>query len=315
MEDMEVEDGSTGHIDAVRHMGGADLAGGHHEKADPNVLGEGDIEGRLKEIRGKVPSFILNDLKKSLTGRMLTSRQLSRIIERTLREYHEKNKGGLNTGVDFTAQLAEMNEKIEMLVNAIAPPADNAKTHVSGDKGMSKGRDTAAAAGTTGTVGAVGNEDNKIAIDNINEIRKQIDGISPTSFLFRDDNGRAKLCDIPEDVVSIMVSLKWLEFLIEKAGVSNMPDVLEFYCDLNWISENTLSRLMRYSKGTKPLNENHDGHGDDNGVEEKLSARDHIMSLLFIERLRGNRISQDVLEQLERELKKIRRGVEELYGV
>jgi len=185
-------------------------------------------------------------------------------------------------------------------------------------------RGTAAAAGTTGAVGAVGNEDNKMTIDNINEIRKQIDGISPESILFGDDNGRAKLCDIPEDVVSIMISLKWLEFLIEKTGVSNMPDVLEFYCDLNWISEKALSSLMRYSKGTKPLNENHDGHGgqaghgndgDDNGVGEKLSARDHIMSLLFIERLRGNRISQDVLEQLERELKKIRRGVEELYGV
>ncbi len=290
----DVEDIGTGQIDTAGDTGGGE-GSPQRKAAGQDVLGEGDIEGRLKEIRGKVPSFILNDLRKSLMGKPLTSQQLSKIIERTLREYHERNKGGLNTGVGLTAQLAEMNEKIEMLMNAMSP---------GGNAGLNMDSQETAAADT-------------VARDMVDNIRKQIDGIPPEKILFGDGSGSAKLHDIPEDVVSIMISLKWLEFLIEKVGLSNMSKVLEFYCDLNWISENALSRLMRYSKGTKPSSDSdrtHDGNSDGK-MEEKLSARDHIMSLLFIERLRGNRISQDVLEQLERELKKIRRGVEELYGV
>ncbi|HIP15624.1 MAG TPA: flagellar protein E, partial [Methanothermococcus okinawensis] len=46
----------------------------------------------------------------------------------------------------------------------------------------------------------------------------------------------AKLEKIPDDPISIIFAFKWIEYLSEKVGYSNIPDVLEFYYNLGWLS-------------------------------------------------------------------------------
>ncbi len=121
---------------------------------------------------------------------------------------------------------------------------------------------------------------------------------------------KVRLKSIPDDTMHTMISMRWLEFLIEKVGTSNLQDVLEYYYEIGWISESVLTKLEKYSKGVKPFHDEPDWR-----PSEKLSTKGHIMSLLYIERLKGNDVGKELLDKLEREVKKIEKGAEKLYGV
>ncbi|ALM75358.1 FlaD/FlaE family flagellar protein [Thermococcus barophilus] len=130
------------------------------------------------------------------------------------------------------------------------------------------------------------------------------------NLLFAEEPKKARLEKIPEDIVSTMIALKWLGFLIDRVGIQNLERILEFYYEIGWISENVLNTLLRYAKGTRPH------HRDPEWKPaEKLTVQDHLVSLLFIERLRGLRITRDVLDKLERELKMLEKTLDEFYGV
>ena len=47
----------------------------------------------------------------------------------------------------------------------------------------------------------------------------------------------------------------------------------------------------------------------------RLLPDDHTKSLLFIERLLGNKIDRARLNSVEREMTKVKHGLEELYGI
>ncbi len=120
----------------------------------------------------------------------------------------------------------------------------------------------------------------------------------------------AKLEDIPDnDPVAIILALKWLEYLCERVGSENVPDVLEFYYMLGWLGDKALTKLLKFLKGIKVDEENVvEGSG-------KLNIADHIISLLFIERLNGKQISAGLLDKIEWELRKIKKGAEQFYGI
>ncbi|ABO36033.1 flagella protein [Methanococcus maripaludis C5] len=119
----------------------------------------------------------------------------------------------------------------------------------------------------------------------------------------------AKLEAIPEDAFSLIFAFKWLEYLSERVGQPNIGDILEFYYNLGWLSDNAISGLLKFSKGIKI---------DDDDIASpsgKLTIADHLVSLLFIERLNGKKISSEVLDKLEWEIRRIKRGAEQYYGI
>lgn len=119
----------------------------------------------------------------------------------------------------------------------------------------------------------------------------------------------AKLDDIPEDPISIIFAFKWLEYLYERVGSSNMIDVLDFYYNLGWISDKAISKLLKFSKGI---------HVEDDEIESesgRLTITDHLVSLLFIERLNGKKISGEMLDRIEWEIRRIKKGAEQYYGI
>ncbi|WP_297481265.1 FlaD/FlaE family flagellar protein, partial [Thermococcus sp.] len=130
------------------------------------------------------------------------------------------------------------------------------------------------------------------------------------SLLFEEEPKKARLEKLPEDIVSTMIALKWLGFLIDRVGIQNLERVLEFYYEIGWISEEVLNQLLRYAKGTRPH------HRDPEWKPaEKLTVQDHLISLLFIERLRGLKINRNVLDKLEREIKMLEKTLDEFYGI
>ncbi|WP_281176001.1 FlaD/FlaE family flagellar protein, partial [Thermococcus celericrescens] len=130
------------------------------------------------------------------------------------------------------------------------------------------------------------------------------------SLLFEEEPRKARLEKLPDDIVSTMIALKWLGFLIDRVGIQNLERVLEFYYEIGWISEGVLNNLLHYAKGTRPH------HRDPEWKPaEKLTVQDHLISLLFIERLRGLRINRNVLDKLEREIKMLEKTLDEFYGI
>jgi flagellar protein FlaD len=115
-----------------------------------------------------------------------------------------------------------------------------------------------------------------------------------------------RLESIKGDPTSVVVLLNWIEFLMERVGRNNLMDALDYYMDIGWISENVMSEIMAYARGI------------DYYVEKptwRLLPEDHTKSLLFIERLSGRKIDRNMLSSIDREMAKVKHGLEELYGI
>ncbi|WP_406671060.1 FlaD/FlaE family flagellar protein [Methanolobus sp. ZRKC4] len=115
-----------------------------------------------------------------------------------------------------------------------------------------------------------------------------------------------RLESIKGDPTSVVVLLNWIEFLMERVGRNNLMDALDYYVDIGWISEDVRAEVMAYARGI------------DYYVEKptwRLLPEDHTKSLLFVERLCGRKIDRNMLSSIDREMSKVKHGLEELYGI
>lgn len=84
------------------------------------------------------------------------------------------------------------------------------------------------------------------------------------------------------DIISTSILLKWTEFLLSRTGEEHLGEVLQLYADLGWIDEALGSKMLLMAKGLE-VQQSEGGRSK----SSKLEARDHIQSLIFIERLRA----------------------------
>ncbi|MHB8361084.1 MAG: FlaD/FlaE family flagellar protein [Thermoplasmataceae archaeon] len=117
-----------------------------------------------------------------------------------------------------------------------------------------------------------------------------------------------KLENIGEDVVSLVIALRWLEFLLDNYGPENTLDVLDYYENLGWISSTVKEQMTRFTKMTGML-------GPIQEYKVKPTIQDHVITMLFIEKLNGEDVNRELIETLEREFRSLKKGVDELYGI
>lgn len=113
-----------------------------------------------------------------------------------------------------------------------------------------------------------------------------------------------KLSHLDNRAETSIIVLNWIEFLLEKVGRNNLADILEYYIEVGWISEEVYSKMMTYANGI------------DYYVERptwKLLPEDHAKSLLFIEQLTGKKLDKNVISRLERDADRVIRGNEMYY--
>lgn len=240
-------------------------------------LSDEQIEEYLGRYRGTMPSFVLKELYELLRGKRVTEKQLKRIIER------------VEAALDMESQLRKIDDiyrKLEGFEKILRSISTNEEAR----------------------------EVDKVEVDKIEagsienaEGRKAIDSgtISVAS-----ENGRPRLKRIPDDVKSIMMLLKWIEYLIERVGYEGLEDALNYYLDINWISEDVLLTVLRYAKGIKLYHENSDWR-----PVGYLNVQDHLMSLLFIEALRTGKFNKSLVMEVEREVYRMKKEVAELHGL
>lgn len=86
------------------------------------------------------------------------------------------------------------------------------------------------------------------------------------------------LTNLKNNTNSLVIILSWLEYLIKRVGIDETRNSLRYYAEtLRWIVPEVFFDLDKYLRGMKDkvnLSEN-----------ERLSVRDHIVSLYFISKL------------------------------
>ena len=130
---------------------------------------------------------------------------------------------------------------------------------------------------------------------------KDVRSFDPTGLL---EGNMQPLQRIPNDPESIVVIMKWLQYLVDRLGKNNLGDALGYYVDIGWISEDTRFDLLNYSKGIteEPAqNGQHPPH---------LPAKDHLQSLLFIQKIKGVQLDDRFLNRIERDMEKIIKSLE-----
>ncbi|MFZ3167768.1 MAG: FlaD/FlaE family flagellar protein [Candidatus Methanoperedens sp.] len=120
-----------------------------------------------------------------------------------------------------------------------------------------------------------------------------VDSISP-GIRYNDENVKLQYLDNKAETSIIL--LNWIEFLLEKVGRNNLSEVLEYYIDIGWISEEVCEKMIAYANGI------------DYYVERptwKLLPDDHTKSLMFIEQLKGKKLDKSMLSKVERDVEKV----------
>lgn len=257
------------------------------------MITEIEIEERLRKLRGKVPNLLIDDLREKLLSKkdILSPEQVDKIIERVVQTY----SGQVSRLINLDKRVEEIGRYLEEIRELLLEKKETLNTQQPGVQ------DVEVEGGIN--IQQVGKEE--AGMEREFEIPREVREV-----LMVHSNGKARLEKIPQDMTSTMIALKWLGFLIDRAGMQNLENVLEFYYEIGWISEEVLNTMLKYANGTKPH------HREPNWrPEDKLTIQDHLISLLFIERLRGVRISREILDSIEREMKVINRVLEEVYGV
>ena len=110
-----------------------------------------------------------------------------------------------------------------------------------------------------------------------------------------------KLASLDNRAETSIILLNWIEFLLEKVGRNNLAEILEYYIEIGWISEDVCSKMITYANGI------------DYYVERptwKLLPEDHTKSLMFIEQLSGKKFDKNMFSRLERDAERVIRGNE-----
>ena len=109
------------------------------------------------------------------------------------------------------------------------------------------------------------------------------------------------LTDVPGDPESVVVLMKWLQHLIDKCGRENLSNILDYYVDIGWISEDAKISLIDYSHGITEETK----RSETTKKVNDLPSKDHIQSLIFIQKLKGNDFDKHFIDRIDSELSRI----------
>ncbi|MFA5101912.1 MAG: FlaD/FlaE family flagellar protein [Candidatus Thermoplasmatota archaeon] len=109
---------------------------------------------------------------------------------------------------------------------------------------------------------------------------------------------------IPGDPESIVVIMKWLQYLVDRTGKNALAGALGYYVDVGWISEDVRLDLINYSKGIT------EDPAQEGNRPPHLPTKDHLQSLLFIQKLKGIQLDDRFLNKIERDMEKIIKSLE-----
>jgi len=112
------------------------------------------------------------------------------------------------------------------------------------------------------------------------------------------------LTEIPNDPEGVVILMKWLQYLIDKCGRENLSNILDYYVDIGWISQDAKISLIEYSQGITDEGKKGE-HTTTTKKVNDLPSRDHIQSLIFIQKLKGKKLDKHFIERIDGELTRL----------
>jgi len=85
---------------------------------------------------------------------------------------------------------------------------------------------------------------------------------------------------------TIETQRQWLRFILERVGHNNLPGLLDYYKDIGWIGIPVANRMLELASQEKPYR----------GTSWALSAEEHRVSRLYIEKLKGRQVDETALQ-------------------
>ncbi len=264
-------------------------------------LSDSELKSKLDSYRGRIPSVILKDLYEVLKGRKLTDEQLKKIlsnVERKLRDRGEVDVAELYAKIDRLEKTLQklLRMQVRQAITASHEhdeegEGEEERSIVEAESDVSKGSEI---------VKTERNDLSQAFMPQIDDLKERLKKEETKTFLDK----------IPKNTSSMMFLLRWIEHLIERVGYSGLEDVLDYYVDIGWISEDVMFDVLRYAKGVKLYHENADWR-----PAGYMNVHDHLMSLLFIEALKTGRMNKEILHDVERQVYRIKKGVSEINGI
>ncbi|NLV10232.1 flagella E [Halomicrobium mukohataei] len=95
-------------------------------------------------------------------------------------------------------------------------------------------------------------------------------------FLGTDGTEKPYLAALPENYAAEFVVFEWLEFLLMHSGYQGAEEALDYYEDIDWITDDVQSSLSDYLRGI-------DESGTNDGAS--LDVDDHMLSLVYVAKL------------------------------
>jgi len=139
------------------------------------------------------------------------------------------------------------------------------------------------------------------------------------------------LTHISHDYLTLVLVMRWIEFLFERTTRDKISLVLDYYKDIGWISEDVKSEIMAYARGEMQDVMKYMAHEEarDDALggdvptslsykkvdDWRLSAEDHLKSLLFVMKIANKNVDKDRLNSLEQMIQKFKESLEGFHGV
>ena len=118
------------------------------------------------------------------------------------------------------------------------------------------------------------------------------------------------LTEIPNNPESVIILMKWLQYLIDRCGHLNLSNILDYYVDIGWLSQDAKISLIDYSQGI--TEEKKEGELKRKDVTD-LPSKDHIQSLIFIQKLKGRQFDKHFIERIDNEISRIVRKLDNYH--
>jgi archaellum component FlaD/FlaE len=149
-------------------------------------------------------------------------------------------------------------------------------------------------------------------VDNLEQINQRLTKLEQNQYLTsthksKNTDKMEPLQKISNETEHIVILMKWLQYLVDKIGKSHLSDILTYYVDIGWISDDVRLDIIDYSKG---ITEEISKEGSKK-TSEQLTTKDHIQSLLFIQKLKGQQLDERFISKIDREMQKMERSIDQ----
>lgn len=131
----------------------------------------------------------------------------------------------------------------------------------------------------------------------------QNDLVSESDFVLNED--MQPLCEIRNTAENVVLLMRWLQYLVDKLGQNNLSEVLDYYVNIDWITEDVRLDLIKYAKGITFQEQQ-----ETKDTKQVFTIDDHLQSFMFIQKLKGTKFQEDFLIKLNSKIDKMGKTIQ-----